>query len=197
MIKILAFGDSLTAGYGLGPQESFASRLQQRLLTDGWKVKVINGGVSGETTHDGLLRLNSLLRQNPDVVIVQFGANDLFVGLKAEQVRTNLEKIIDACRDHGAEVILAGIACLVDLKDAYSAGVHQAFKQAAFSRSVQFVEDFMPGIAGNTELTLPDGLHPNREGVNIMVENILPLLGSALHLIQERSCQNPDNSLQN
>ncbi|WP_045216150.1 arylesterase [Desulfonatronovibrio magnus] len=184
MITILALGDSLTAGYGLTPEDSFASRLEKRLQKDGWKIKVINGGVSGDTTHDGLMRLQSLLRHKPDLVIVQFGANDLFVGLMPGEVKTNLEKIIDACNDHGAKVVLAGIECLVDHSDAYSTEVHQAFKQVALSRQVQFIEDFMPGIPGNADLTLPDGLHPNRAGVDKMVENISPLLDSELNLMR-------------
>lgn len=183
MIKILALGDSLTAGYGLIPQESFPSRLQKRLLEDGQDVQVINGGVSGDTTHGGLNRLKSLLRHRPELVIIQFGANDLFVRLDTVQVRANLEKMIDMCRAQGAEVILAGIQCLVDPGDAYSTGIHQAFEDAALSRGIRFLPDFMPGIPGNAELTLPDGIHPNSAGVDRMVENILPLLNPVLSVV--------------
>ncbi|MFP4108930.1 MAG: arylesterase [Desulfonatronovibrio sp.] len=180
MIKILALGDSLTAGYGLGPESSFAARLQQRLLGEGWNVQVINGGVSGDTTYDGLTRIKGLLRHKPELVIVQFGANDLYAGLAADQVQSNLEIMIDMCRDKDAEVILAGILGLVDQTDTHNKAVHHAFEQAAASRNIRFLPDFMPGIPGNPDLTLPDGIHPNRAGVDMMVENILPLVQSML-----------------
>ncbi|MFO7727579.1 MAG: arylesterase [Desulfonatronovibrio sp.] len=180
MIKILALGDSLTAGYGLEPESSFAARLHQRLLDEGNSVQVINGGFSGDTTSDGLTRIKDLLTHMPELVIVQFGANDLYAGLPAGQVQTNLETMIDMCRNKDAEVILAGILCLVDQADAHSQDIHQAFEQAALSRNVRFLPDFMPGIPGNPGLTLPDGIHPNRAGVDAMVENILPLVRSML-----------------
>ena len=176
MFKILALGDSLTAGYGLAPEYSFASRLEKALKHEGRKVRVINAGVSGDTTHDGLTRLKDLLRHRPDLVIIQFGANDLYSGLSADQVRTNLVRMIDMSRSLGAEVLLAGILCLITPDDPFSTSLHRAFKQAARSCSVPLLEDFMPGIPGNPDLTLSDGIHPNERGVDKMVENILPLI---------------------
>lgn len=180
MIKILALGDSLTAGYGVGPENSFAACLQQRLLNEGWNIQVINGGISGDTTYDGLARIKGLLRHKPALVIIQFGANDLYAGLAADQVENNLEIMIDMCLDKDAEVILAGILCLVDQRDAHSKAVQRAFEQAALSRKVRFLPEFMPDIPGNSDLTLADGIHPNRAGVDRMVENILPMVLSML-----------------
>ena len=176
MIKILALGDSLTAGYGLAPENSFASRLEQALRKEGWNVRVINGGVSGDTAHDGLVRLNGLLEHNPDLVIVQFGANDMFIGLPVEDIRASLERIIDMSRKAGARVLLAGILCLLDQNDDYNNRFHRCFEEVAISWDVSFLPDFMPGISGNPDLTLPDGIHPNESGVDAMVENILPVL---------------------
>ena len=174
MITILALGDSLTAGYGLPQEYSFASRLEQTLREEGNDVRVINGGVSGDTAYDGLLRLDSLLEHRPHLVIVQFGANDIYMGLPVDDVRTSLERIINRCRRAGALVFLAGIACLLDPDNDYSLRFHKAFDDLAREKGVPFLPDFMPGIPGDPELTLPDGIHPNKAGVDRMVENILP-----------------------
>lgn len=176
MIKILALGDSLTTGYGLAPEDSFASRLEQSLIQEGLEVKVINGGVSGDTAYDGLARLGSLIRHSPDLVIVEFGANDMYMGLPVAGVKASLEKIMDICLHSGAGVVLTGVLSLLDLNDAYSMEFHKAFEDVAQSKGVVFVPDFMPGIYGNPDLTLPDGIHPNESGVEKIVEHILPVL---------------------
>jgi acyl-CoA thioesterase I len=183
MIKILALGDSLTTGYGLAPENSFASRLEQALIQDGLEVRVINGGVSGDTAHDGLMRLNRLIRHNPDLVIVEFGANDIYMNLPIVQVRASLEKIIDICQLSGAGVLLTGVLSLLDLSDDYSMKFHKVFENLAQSKGVDFAPDFMPGIPGNPDLTLPDGIHPNESGVERIVEHILPVLRSMLSRI--------------
>lgn len=187
MLKILALGDSLTAGYGLAPEYSFASRLEKALKNEGRKVEVINAGISGDTTHDGLMRIKGLLRHRPDLVIIQFGANDLYAGLSAEQVRTNLMRMIDMSRSQGAAVLVAGILCLISPDDPLSTSLHRAFKQAASSCQVPLLEDFMPEIPGNPDLTLPDGIHPNERGVDKMVKNTLPLLLPILDGLMSRS----------
>ncbi len=174
MIIVLALGDSLTAGYGLAPEHSFAFRLEQALGDEGNDVQVINGGVSGDTAHDGLLRLDGLLKHHPDLVIVEFGANDVYMGLPVDDVRSSLERIIDRCRETGAFVFLAGVASLQDPDEDYSMRFHKAFDELAKSKGISFLPDFLPGIPGNPELTLPDGIHPNESGVDRMVENILP-----------------------
>lgn len=183
MIRILALGDSLTTGYGLASENSFASRLEHALIQDGLEVRVINGGVSGDTAHDGLMRLKSLIRHSPDLVIVEFGANDIYMELPIADVRTSLEKIIDICQESGAGVLLTGILSLVDLSDDYSMKFHQMFEDVAQSKGVTFLPDFMPGIPGNPDLTLPDGIHPNESGVERIVEHILPVLRSMLSRI--------------
>ena len=177
---ILALGDSLTTGYGLSPQDSFAFRLEQVLRQEGRQIKVINGGVSGDTANDGLRRLKNLLRHNPDLVIVQFGANDMYIGLSPEEVRDSLEKIIDMCREGKALVLLSGILSLQTADDDYNQKFHRVFEEVAASRDVPLLQDFMPGVPGNPELTLNDGIHPNEAGVDRIVENILPLLRTML-----------------
>lgn len=183
MIKILALGDSLTTGYGLASEHSFASRLEQALKQEGLEVRVINGGVSGDTAQDGLMRLKSLIRHNPDLVIVEFGANDIYMGLSIAQIGDSLEKIIDICQQSGARVLLTGVLSLLDLNDDYSMKFHQVFEDVAQSKGVTFLPDFLPGIPGNPDLTLPDGIHPNESGVARIVEHILPVLRSMLSRI--------------
>lgn len=182
---ILALGDSLTAGYGLGPDASFASRLEQALRREGRDVTVINAGVSGDTAHDGLLRLAPLLEHGPELVIVQFGANDFFMRLPVDQVRTSLERIIDACRATGASVLLAGVLGLRDPDQDYTGRFHALYAHLSQARQTPLVPDFMPGIPGNPALTLPDDLHPNEAGVEAMVANILPAVRS---LLDARQC---------
>ena len=181
MITVLALGDSLTTGYGLAPEHSFASRLEQVLKQEGSNTKVINGGVSGDTAYDGLRRLKNLLRHKPDLVIVEFGANDLYMGLPVEEVRDNLTRIIDKCLSSGARVLLAGVLSLLNLDDDYMRRFHKAFEDVARSKGVVFLPDFMPGIPGNFEYTLPDGIHPNEAGVDKIVEHVLPVLRPLLY----------------
>ncbi|WP_035243786.1 arylesterase [Desulfonatronovibrio hydrogenovorans] len=194
MIRILALGDSLTAGYGLAPEDSFASRLEQALDNEGWDILVINGGVSGDTARDGLRRLPGLMKHEPDLVIVQFGANDLYAGLAAAEVRSSLERIMDICLDSGASVLLAGIKGLLNQDDDWSRQFQQVYEQVARSRNIPLVPDFMPGIPGNPDLTLADGLHPGPAGVDIMVANILPLVRSMLKNLRPGSVEKKEEN---
>ncbi|MFW5731099.1 MAG: arylesterase [Desulfonatronovibrionaceae bacterium] len=180
MVKILILGDSLTAGYGLSRDDCLPGKLEQKLQHQGRDVQVINGGVSGDTTSDGLRRIEKLLRHQPDLVLVQFGANDLMAGFSAEKVQNNLEKIIGMCRDQGAEVLLAGIQGLEEQTTLTGQGIHQAFEQAARACRVKLVPDVMPGIPGNPGLTLADGFHPNAAGVELMADNLVPELNLML-----------------
>lgn len=176
MITILALGDSLTTGYGLAPKASFASRLEQALKGEDRDARVIDGGVSGDTAHDGLRRIDRLLAQNPDLVIVEFGTNDWYSGLPVEEIKANLARIIDRCRDADARVLLAGVRSLSGQGDEYDATFHNLYQELAREKQVPLMPDFLPGIPGNLELTLPDGLHPNEAGVDAIVAAALPIL---------------------
>jgi acyl-CoA thioesterase I len=180
MITILALGDSLTTGYGLAPEASFASRLEQALRREGGDIRVIDGGVSGDTAYDGLRRLAPLLKHKPDLVIIEFGANDWYQRLPVEEIKANLARIIDKCRDAEARVLLTGVRSLTGQGQEYDAGFHTVFHELAKEKNVPLMPDFLPGIPGNLELTLPDGLHPNEAGVDAIVANILPMLRSML-----------------
>ena len=185
MITILALGDSLTAGYGLGPGKSFADLLQEALVQEGWQVKVINGGVSGDTTLDGLRRSSGLLRHSPDLVIVELGPNDFFMELPLSEVQQNLDRIVEVCLDSGARVLLAGFESLQGFYPGYAEGFHTVYREISAARQVSFVPDFLPGIPDNPELTLPDGVHPNEEGTRRIVEHILPYVREELSRIKD------------
>ncbi|WP_291323433.1 arylesterase [Desulfonatronospira sp.] len=187
MITILALGDSLTAGYGLGPGMSFASRLEKALTEEGWEVSVINGGISGDTTLDGLRRLDGLLRLRPDLVLVELGPNDFFMELPLREIRTNLDQIISACLESNARVLLAGFESLQGYYPGYDEDFHKIYREIASSRQVPLCPDFLPGIPQNPELTLPDGVHPNDAGTQKIVEHILPAVKKELKKILTRA----------
>ena len=175
MITILALGDSLTTGYGLSPEASFASRLEQALKREGRDVRVIDGGVSGDTAYDGLCRINRFLTHSPHVVIVEFGTNDWYLGLPVDEIKANLARIIDKCQDAGALELLTGVRSLSGQGE-YDARFHSLYQELAREKNVPLMPDFLPGIPGNLELTLPDGLHPNEAGVDAIVVATLPTL---------------------
>ncbi len=185
MITILALGDSLTAGYGLGPGKSFADLLEKALAQEGWEVRVINGGVSGDTTLDGLRRTSGLLEHGPDLVMVELGPNDFFMELPLGEVRNNLDRIIDACQQSGARVLLAGFESLQGFYPGYAQGFHKIYRELSVSRQVPLVPDFLPAIPNNPELTLPDGVHPNEAGTRRIVEHILPYVRDELSRIRD------------
>ncbi len=189
MQTILAFGNSLTAGFGLAPDNSFAALLHRKIGEKGMDARVINGGVSGDTTFEGLRRLEGLLRHEPDLVLVELGANDLLMGLPVETVRANLERIVDSCLDTGAEVILAGVSSLEGMDSDYSQRFHAEYADLAQSKNITLIPDFLPGIPGDPDLTLPDGLHPNERGAERIVRTVLPYLQPFLAASPEKSSQ--------
>ena len=176
MFTILAFGNSLTAGFGVSPGDSFAGRLQQVLRERGQEVRVINGGVSGDTTYDGLRRLGLLLQHSPDLVILEFGVNDFFMDMRPENIRTNLESMIDSCHSRGAKVLLAGFLSLRQIDGKYEESYHRIYEEIARFKDVSLFPDFLPDIPQNPELTLPDGIHPNETGIDKIVQEIVPFV---------------------
>lgn len=179
-MHILAFGDSLTAGYGLAPSESFAAQLEKRLREKGRQVRVTNAGVSGDTTSGGLARLNWSLQDTPHLVILELGANDGLRGLKPQTMRENLEAMITKIHKTGATVILAGMRSPVNWGPAYRIAFEQVFPELATKHSLPFYPFFLEGVMSDPTLVLEDGLHPNARGVAKIVEGILPLVETEL-----------------
>lgn len=180
---IVAFGDSLMAGYGLKPGEGFAPRLEATLRAQRIPVRVHNAGVSGDTTAAGRARLGWVLnglRRKPDLVIVELGGNDMLRGIRPEQTRANLDAILADLRRRGIKVIVAGMLASPNMGPAYSRGFNPIYPQLARKYGAPLYPFFMRGVAGNRALLLADGIHPNPRGVNIIVNGIVPTVKTAL-----------------
>lgn len=177
---ILALGDSLTAGYGLDPQDSFPSQLEAALARRDLAVRVVNGGVSGDTSAGGLARVDWLLGERPDLVIVELGANDGLRGLDPAVTRRNLDQIITRIRDQGAHVLLTGMRAPPNLGREYGAAFFAIFRDLADQHGAAYYPFFLEGVAANPALNQDDGIHPTAEGVAVIVENILPVVIGAL-----------------
>lgn len=179
---VLALGDSLTAGYGLGPGESFPEQLRATLLKSGHDVAVINGGVSGDTSAGGKGRLAWLLGSAdvPDLVIVELGANDGLRAIDPASTRANLAWIIHIAQEAGAAVLLTGMYAPPNLGTEYTEAFNAVFPSLAGTFDVVFYPFFLEGVAGDTSLNQPDGIHPTADGVAVIVERILPFVIEAL-----------------
>jgi acyl-CoA thioesterase-1 len=174
--EVIAFGDSLTAGYGLPASEAFPARLQARLKDDGVGVKVVNAGVSGDTTTDGLARLDWALADKPDYVILALGANDALRGIDPKIVRANLDKMIDKITASGAKILLLGMLAPSNWGAAYQHEFDQIYPDLAKAHDVPLYPFFLDGVAMNPALNQADGMHPNERGVAVLVDRIAPLV---------------------
>ena len=169
---ILAFGNSLTAGFGVSDNESYPSRLQNILVQNGYPHKVINAGVSGDTTAGGLRRIKWLMKHTPEVVILELGANDGLRGLSIKAMEFNLDKIIGVCEEHGAKVLLTGMKVPPNYGEEYTVEFEKVFIRLAKKHDLSFVPFFLEGVAGVREHTQPDGIHPLGSGYSIVVQTI-------------------------
>jgi len=169
---ILAFGNSLTAGFGVSDNESYPSRLQNILVQNGYPHKVINAGVSGDTTAGGLRRIKWLMKHTPEVVILELGANDGLRGLSIKAMEFNLDKIIGVCEEHGAKVLLTGMKVPPNYGEEYTVEFEKVFIRLAKKYDLSLVPFFLEGVAGVREHTQPDGIHPLGSGYSIVVQTI-------------------------
>lgn len=184
-IRLLAIGDSLTAGYGLPPGEGFVPRLQAALDARGRSVRVIDAGVSGDTTAGGLARLDWALAENPDAVLLELGANDGLRGLPPQQVRANLNAILDRLAARNLPVLLAGMLAPPNFGAAYGREFVAVFQDLARERpDLIFYPFFLEGVAGDRALNQPDGIHPNEQGVAKVVRGILPAVEQLLDRVR-------------
>ncbi len=176
---IVAFGDSLMAGYQLRPGEGFAPQLEAALRSKGRVVTVVNAGVSGDTTVQGKARLNWVmagLTTKPDLVILELGANDMLRGQSPAAAKANLDAMIAAFRQKGLRVVLAGMKAQPNLGPAYAKKFNALYPALAKSRGVAFYPFFMDGVAAVPGMQLGDGLHPTPKGVKVIVGRMLPLI---------------------
>ncbi len=173
---IVAFGDSLTAGYGVAPEQSYPALLAARLRAEGYPYRVVNAGVSGDTTAGGLRRVDWALRSKPDVVIVELGANDALRGQDLAAVRANVDAIVERFQAAGARVLLAGMRLPPNYGARYSAEFQRLFEDIAKKRKTGFMPFFLHGVAGDPALNLPDGIHPTAAGYRIIADQLWPYL---------------------
>ena len=184
--RILALGDSLTAGYGLPQGRGFPEQLEAALRDKGYAVEVINSGISGDTTAGGLARLDWSLTERPDLVIVELGANDALRGLSPATTRKNLAAIISRIKAAEAEVLLTGIYAPRNLGPAYYNKFDRIYPDLAEKHAIYFYPFFLQGVAGKAEFNLADGIHPNEEGVAVIVDNILAPVERALKALPKQ-----------
>ena len=175
--KIIAFGDSLTAGFGLAEPESYPYLLQQRLKADGYEYEVVNAGVSGDTSLGGLERADWVLAQeNAEVLILELGANDLLRGLPVDKMKSNLDKIIRKAKEKNIKVLLCGMLAPPTMGGGYQRDYINAFPDLADEHKVAFLPFLLDGVATKKDLNQADGIHPNAAGAKIMTENIYKAL---------------------
>ena len=171
---VLALGDSLTAGYGLPPDKAFPAQLEAALGAQGIEAKVINGGVSGDTSAGGLARLDWLLGDNPDLVIVELGANDGMRGLDPDHTRDNLDRILARIRETRARILLTGMVAPPNLGGDYEGKFNALYPDLADKHGTAFYPFFLDGVVMEPSLNQQDGIHPNAEGVAVIVGKMLP-----------------------
>lgn len=171
--KIVAFGDSLTAGFGLTERESYPYLLQEKLKADGFDYEVVNAGVSGDTSLGGLERIDWVLEQeNVQILILELGANDLLRGAPVEKMKSNLDQIIRKAKAKNIRVLLCGMLAPPTNGSDYSREFTSVFPDLANKYSLAFVPFVLDNIALKKELNQADGIHPNAEGEKIMTDNI-------------------------
>lgn len=173
-ISILGLGDSLMAGYGLPHASSFPSQLEVALRRRGHAVTIVNAGVSGDTSAGGKARLDWSLAEKPAAAIVELGANDGLRGLSPEAMRANLDAILTSLATKRIPVLLAGMRAPPNLGRDYGAAFERVYAELAASHAVTFYPFFLDGVAAEPRLNQADGIHPNAEGVAVIVERILP-----------------------
>ncbi len=174
--RLLILGDSLTAGYGLSDEDSFPAQLEKAMKQAGHRVRVVNAGVSGDTSAGGLARLEWALADAPHIVIVELGGNDALRGLSPKVTFNNLDSILKRLKIFGAQVILAGMKAPRNLGNDYASEFDQVYPQLARKHNVIFYPFFLDGVALDLKLNQADGIHPNATGVGVIVERMMPVL---------------------
>lgn len=179
-LRLLVLGDSLSAGYGLKQEDSFPSQLEEAINGAGYNVRVINAGVSGDTSAGGLSRLEWALSDRPQIVLVELGGNDALRGLPPAQTYANLDSIIARLENSAIGVILAGMRAPRNLGEDYTTEFDAIYPRLAGKYDLAFYPFFLDGVALDPALNQADGIHPNAAGIEEIVRRILPLLETEL-----------------
>jgi acyl-CoA thioesterase I len=185
-IRIVAFGDSLTAGYQLPASAAFPARLEQALKAKGLSVTVANAGVSGDTTSGGLARVAWSVPPDTDAVILELGANDMLRGIDPKVTRASLNSIIRTLKSRGIEVLLAGMRAVPNFGADYQRGFDAIYPDLASAYGLVFYPFFLDGIVTDPKFNLRDGLHPNPAGVDVIVGRIIPKVEELIARVRAR-----------
>jgi acyl-CoA thioesterase I len=178
--RILAFGDSLTAGFGVAPDQAFPVQLAARLKADGYDVAVDNGGVSGDTTTDGLARFDWTMGSHPDLVLLELGANDMLRGLDPKRADANLDAMLGKLKAAKTPVLLIGMKASTNWGTEYQQQFDAIYPALAQKYNVPLYPFFLDGVALDPKLNQPDMLHPNPAGVAVIVDRIAPAVEKLL-----------------
>lgn len=170
--KIVAFGDSLTEGFGIPAGETYPAVLQKMLDADGYRYEVVNAGVSGETTAGGLRRLDWTLEGDVRFLILELGGNDILRGQSVQEMKNNLAQIIERAKSRNIEVLLAGMYAPTNTGPDYQRDVRNAFQQLAREHKLTLIPFFLDRVAGIESLNQADGIHPNAQGARIVAETV-------------------------
>ena len=171
---ILFFGNSLTAGYGIEPEDAFPGLIQQKIDSLGLDYRVINGGLSGETTASGLNRLDWFLEEQPDIFILELGGNDGLRGIAVEETRKNLEMMVELVQSRypDTEIVLAGMQIPPNMGREYADNFQRMYVDIADEHDLVLIPFLLEGVGGEASLNLPDGIHPTEEGHKIVAETV-------------------------
>ena len=178
---VLIFGDSLSAGFGIDVDQSWATLLQERLAEQGYEHRVVNASISGETTEGGAARINNALGTfKPDLIILELGGNDGLRGFPPARIRENLETIVVQAKASGADVVLLGIRIPTNYGTRYTQAFEAVYAEIAESLGIKWIEFFMQGVALNDELLQEDRIHPNVAAQPILLDNAWPIIRATL-----------------
>lgn len=182
---IVAVGDSLTAGFGVDESEAYPALLEKKLFLDGYYFKVVNAGISGETSSGALSRIQWVVSSlNPDIIILETGANDGLRGIDPDVLRRNLDEIVTALKRNNVEVVLAGMKMLPNLGPAYITHFAKIYPEVARKHKILLIPFFLESVAGDTRFNQPDGIHPNQDGYRRIVDYIYPYVLEAVKKYQ-------------
>lgn len=185
-VQIVAFGDSLTAGYGLLAGDAYPAKLQSVLRARGHNVTIANAGVSGDTTTGGLARVDYSVPQGTQAVILELGANDMFQGVPPSVIKRNLEAIIQKLKARHIEVMLAGMYATRSLGKEYYSTFDSIYRDLAAKYGLVLMPFFLDGVVGHQNLNQPDGLHPTAAGIDIVVKKSLPSVEALIQRVRGR-----------
>ncbi|MFQ5484484.1 MAG: arylesterase [Desulfobacterales bacterium] len=180
--SIVAIGDSLTEGLGVDEEFAYPARLERKLMELGYRYRVINAGISGETSHGTLSRIKWVLKLDPDIVVLVIGANDGFRGFKSGYIKSNITKIVQSLKENDVIVVLGGMRIVQNLGETYTTAFAKIYSEIAKIEKVILIPFFLQGVAGEPKLNQADGIHPTAEGYRRIVENIYPYVVKAIKL---------------